>query len=325
MKTHRKLPSAIVIACLLALAAFALYPGASCKKGGTKPDDKKTQVASGVKDGKALKDKLFKSMLCPDHGNTLFMDEKMQPDCKYTKTMSATVDHMIKDGWTEQQIRDVTGLVNPLATPMTGVTACPGPNGKLHLDIYIMSLCPYGLVYTRQLLPYIVQDMGDKLEWTPHYIINYDNGKIESLHKEPEVAEDRNQVCIFKKAGAQKWLNYMNCFDAELSLKKQEFQKNKKLPENFDEKTFYSTLNEVCVQKGGLDRDALKQCVDKESTQLLQADFELSNKMGVQSSPTSIFNCTDKVTGAMSYMNVMKPYLCTFFDGKNQPAACAQQ
>lgn len=319
------------LATILLLIAFA---AASCKTGGkteTGKTGEKTEASSESKGGKitnpeAFRDKLLKTMVCPQHKVTLFMDGKGLAPCEYRNKIAGAVDRMIKGGWTESEIKEVTGLLNPLFTPIANAQKCGGQNGKMRADFFLMSYCPYGLLFADRLLPSIIADFGENMEWVPHYIVQDKGGKLESMHGPEEVAEDRYQACMFKHYGGAEWINYMRCYAREMNNLNAKFQQNPpkdgKAPDMAAE---HARINATCTAASpALSKPVLSKCVAEESEALLRTDMALSNRLGANASPTSVVNCSESLPGAVDY-NMVKPYLCTFYDDKKMPLACNQQ
>ena len=69
-------------------------------------------------------------------------------------------------------------------------------SGKAKVDLYLMSLCPYGIEAQKALIP-ILKELGDKIDFNMYFIANELPGhQFQSLHGEPEIQEDRRQLTI---------------------------------------------------------------------------------------------------------------------------------
>ena len=81
-------------------------------------------------------------------------------------------------------------------------------SGRVRLDLFVMSMCPYGVHAERSLVP-ILQEMGDKIDFTLYFIASEQAGGVfQSLHGSQEILEDRRQLVISRHYPAL-FLNYL--------------------------------------------------------------------------------------------------------------------
>jgi len=79
---------------------------------------------------------------------------------------------------------------------------------KVKLDLLVMSQCPFGVKAEQALAP-ILEEFGDKIDFTLYFIASEDNkGGFRSLHGQPEVAEDIRQV-VMARYYPDKYFDYV--------------------------------------------------------------------------------------------------------------------
>lgn len=188
----------------------------------------------------------------------------------------------------------------------TGTQPCE-IGGKLQLDFFIMSYCPYGVQFVNTTLKDMVKDLGGVLQWTPYYLVNRKENKIESLHGPDEADEDLRQVCIRDKWGREKWLGYMDCFSNEIFAKKG---------------AAAAKDWKYCSQQAGVDATELQACFDNEAKTLIEKDILAMNTYAVESSPTGIYNCSKSIVGAFPY-DQAKKQVCKLIPAP-KPETCAK-
>ncbi|MEW6202309.1 MAG: hypothetical protein AB1546_10055, partial [bacterium] len=129
------------MSCLFAV--LLLTP--ACQK---KPESTEGGTASKFKSPDAFREYLRDKIICPADGLTLNQCAKYNPECPMGKKMNALVERMIKEGWSETDVEDAVSLLaQGRPAPVESIAdakPCPGPDGNLRLDLFIMSQCPYG-------------------------------------------------------------------------------------------------------------------------------------------------------------------------------------
>lgn len=82
-------------------------------------------------------------------------------------------------------------------------------SGKVRLDLFVMSMCPYGINAERSIVP-ILREMGDKIDFNLYFIAGEQAGGVfQSLHGSPEILEDRRQLVISRHFPSH-FLNYLS-------------------------------------------------------------------------------------------------------------------
>jgi hypothetical protein len=190
-------------------------------------------------------------------------------------------------------------LITKLDSP-----AC-NKDGKLQLDFFVMSYCPYSVRFMDTTLAAMINDLGDSLEWTPYFITERDGGKLVSMHGKKEVDEDLRMVCIREKFGRKQWLGYANCFSQQI-LAKQQTGGAKKWKD--------------CALQVDINPDDIDKCVKNEADKLIEKDIKLSNDFHAYGSPTAVYNCSNQIVGAIPYKKI-KAQVCKLIPG-DKPAAC---
>ncbi len=152
--------------------------------------------------------------------------------------------------------------------PTNGITT-----GKAVVDLYVMSMCPYGNQAIHGLVP-AVKELKD-VDLRLHFIAEETNGKFSSLHGQDEVDEDKRQVCIIKYY-PKKWMDYIECIaNKYLETKYQP-------PKNYWKE---------CAKKNGINIDKVKKCAEgDEGTELLKENIKDANSKGIGASPTIFVN-----------------------------------
>lgn len=295
-----------VLIVMLMLAAGLMM---SCtKKSSTKANAKEEKPKAAAATPAAADDILAavkESYVCIQNNMYLSEAEKAGAICPDGAKVLKWTERMIKDGWAKN---DVLELVNTLKMGRALIEkvnqpAC-GVDGKLKADFYIMSYCPYGVKYVTDTLVPLVNDMGDAVDFTPHFIMQKGpDGKMQAMHGQKEADENLRMVCIRDKYGNNKWLEYTKCFAAEI-------YGNQQAPKDW----------KYCAEKTGLDATAIDTCFKTEATTLAEPDLAKIAANGAGASPTAIYNCNNKIVGAIPYMQV-RGNLCKLISGK-KPAAC---
>jgi hypothetical protein len=299
---------AIVLALILGGTVYYLM---SCSNAvepiKTAKADQKTAQKAAV-DKESIHKKVKETFVCPKLDMTIEDAEAQGALCPEGRAMLDKVDRMIEGKVTEDDIMDLVAnyrnqgrsLVTKLGTP-----ACD-ENGKLKMDVYIMSYCPFGVRFVDGILNPMVSDLGDSLDWTPYYIL-YDkgNGQLDSMHGEQEVQEDLRQICIREKWGTKTWLAYMNCFSTEIFAK---------------QKGGGAASWDFCAKKAGINSADLQKCYDNDAKTLAKKDIDMARNYGANGSPTAVYNCSKSIVGAIPYDRI-KPAICKMYTG-TKPQAC---
>lgn len=271
-----------------------------------------------------LRDYLMKRMVCPVHNMDLKMDEKLSPDCAERQKMMMTIDRMLDTGWTIEEIEASIPLMRQgvaMVTEMVNEKSCQPEGGAVKLDFFLMSHCPYGLRYVDQILPAMLAEFGQLILWEPHFIVDIDDkGNVKSLHGQPEVDEDKFQICVAHDIGNATWLSYARCYSTEINSVYNKAQQSGKQPP--DEKVVFKTVHDTCAARAGVNPAAIATCVKSKSLDYLRKDTELAQKWDTTGSPTSVFNCNKRFNGGAVPYQQAKPHICSLFPDDKKPAVC---
>ncbi|MGB9749193.1 MAG: DsbA family protein [Candidatus Woesearchaeota archaeon] len=143
---------------------------------------------------------------------------------------------------------------------------------KNKIDLFVMSMCPYGVTAERALKDFLNVVKGVNV--SIHFIASENaDGTFSSLHGAKEVDEDIRQVCIMKYYPA-KYFDYMWC-QADYYLSGKDI----------------STTYQDCLQSNSMDLLLIKKCAEgKEGKELLRENMKLTDALGIGASPTWLVN-----------------------------------
>jgi len=150
---------------------------------------------------------------------------------------------------------------------------------KPTVELFIMSLCPYGVKAEKEILP-VIKDFGDKIDFKIKFIVNVRGDSIEqigSLHGTDEVKENLRQAAIMR--------DYPDKFSAYI--------------DKISEKSCVISCGEIKLddywQKTagelGMDTDKISSFVfGQDSINLLKENENDAKKYNVDASPTLVIN-----------------------------------
>jgi predicted DsbA family dithiol-disulfide isomerase len=139
---------------------------------------------------------------------------------------------------------------------------------KLHLELFVMSLCPYGNMAETVLLPWLKTHPSDA-DLSLQFIAAENGSNFQSLHGPNEVSEDLRQLALAQHYPA-KLNDYLACRSAN-----------------------YSDPNGwiACAVNQGLKADEISQFAQSAgSASALRTSLTRANSLGVQASPTLYLN-----------------------------------
>jgi len=139
---------------------------------------------------------------------------------------------------------------------------------KLHLELFVMSLCPYGNMAETVLLPWL-QAHPSGADLSLQFIAAESGSGFQSLHGPNEVSEDLRQLALARQYPA-KLNDYLACRSAN-----------------------YSDPNGwiACAVNQGLKPDEITQLAQSAATaSALRSSLSLADSLGVQASPTLHLN-----------------------------------
>ena len=300
-----KLKSLLVIlfAALLAVSCNNKKPGKD--KAAPREEPKKATA-----DGDAIINEIKTIYVCKKTGMAPAMylvdAEEAGSLCPDGAKVLKWVERMIKEGWEREEILEVVRALKmdqPMMQKIGGQPAC-AQDGKIKAEYFIMSYCPFGVRYVTDVLMPMLADMGQSLDHMPYFIMNKDNtGKLVAMHGQKEVDENLRMICIREKWGLDKWLDYTKCFASEI-------YGNKAAPKPWS----------FCAEKAGIPTAELDACFKNDAAKLAETDLQMSRKYGAQGSPTAIYDCNNKIVGAIPYPQI-KRSLCQL-DKQGKISAC---
>ncbi|HEY3356134.1 MAG TPA: DsbA family protein [Polyangia bacterium] len=140
---------------------------------------------------------------------------------------------------------------------------------KKHLDLFVMSQCPYGVRALDALKEVFKNFDGQNIGFGLHYIASAKGDGFDSLHGQPEVDEDIRAVCAIKHYGAKlKYMDYIWCRNPNIR--------------DADWKS--------CA-KNGIDPKVIETCsTGPEGKKLLAENIKLGQALSVEASPTWMAN-----------------------------------
>jgi protein-disulfide isomerase len=173
--------------------------------------------------------------------------------------------------------------------------------GKVKLELYVMSKCPFGVQAEQGLKP-VLDEIGDRIDLHIDFIANEEGGGFGSLHGEPEVKGDIQQLCAMKLYPEMKrWIAFQDCVN----------KKWQQIPEGW----------ESCAEQNGMDKGRLQSCIDgSQGKDLLRESAGRAKKANAQGSPTIVL-AGEPYNGGRSKSDYMRA-LCEKLSPK--PDSCTK-
>ena len=144
------------------------------------------------------------------------------------------------------------------------------PKRPKQLDLFVMSMCPYGakaMIATKELIDHF----GNDVALNVYFIGDSQDGELKSLHGQPEVDEDIRERCaIARYKQPKKYMGYLACRSRD----------------------YKNTDWQSCATAAGLDPAVIQACFEGEGKKLLSDSFAVAESMKIGSSPTFIVNNT---------------------------------
>ena len=165
------------------------------------------------------------------------------------------------------------------------------------LEVFVMSQCPYG-VKGLDAMQAVLQNFKEarvaskdkkvpELAFQIHFVGNEEEGKLTSLHGQPEVDENIREACAAKHyAKDHKFMEYVWCRNKDIM----------------------STSWEGCAStEKGFDVEVIKKCFEgEEGKKLMSASFAYADKLGFSGDKLA------KADGQLTLHGVTKPVTLTF-------------
>ena len=154
------------------------------------------------------------------------------------------------------------------ADPGCGATLACRPAKPGVLDLFVMSQCPYGakaMIAAHE----FVEHMGEDVKLNVHFIGDERDGKLVSMHGQPEVDEDIRERCAIEKYGSKHhFMKYLACRSKDYK--------------NDDWKP--------CAEEAGMKPEVIQACFDGEGKALLAKSFAFAKELKFGASPTFLVN-----------------------------------
>lgn len=177
---------------------------------------------------------------------------------------------------------------------------------KPKVELFVMSLCPYGLQMQKGILP-VAKLLGEKIDFEMKFV-DY------AMHGQTELFENLNQYCV-QKIDKNKYLNYLECFMTEGDISS-------------------------CLSSLEITASAIEECVkEADEKYSIMANYnngeaymsgrypgfdinkEEVEKYGVSGSPTLVID-GKKVITARDPASLLET-VCSYFD--DQPLECLEE
>ena len=182
-----------------------------------------------------------------------------------------------------------------------GSTVTDGAIEPVHMDLFVMSKCPYGVRAEQAILP-VANKLGPALDLHIEYIGQGSAGSLDSMHGASEVTGDLAQVCT-RELSPEHFQDMIACL-------------------NEHTRTIDTSWGD-CADQLGVDHAALTACIEgDQGQQLLAASFAVAAERGAHGSPT-IFVNGEPYRGTRSETGFLRG-LCAHWDEGSKPAACAE-
>lgn len=178
------------------------------------------------------------------------------------------------------------GLMDCADPDCTGNLVCR-EEAKGKLDLFVMSMCPYG---TKALdaMAEVIKNFGDKITFNIHFIANKNaDGTFQSLHGQTEVDENIRELCAVKYyPDNYKYMDYIWCRNKDI---------------NGDWKTCAKNFPKINTCFTGT-----------EGKELLTENIKLANELQIGASPTWLANNKYQFSGITA--EDVKTNVCKYND-----------
>lgn len=154
------------------------------------------------------------------------------------------------------------------------------------VELFVMSYCPYGLQAEKGIIP-VFEKLGNKIDAKIRFV-HY------TMHGQKEDEENYRQICIREEQGS-KYYDYLKCFIGSGDYLQ-------------------------CLNNAGIDKNKLDDCIKNRASNYYKEDSSLSQKYGVEGSPTLVINGV-KVSSGRSPAAYLQT-ICSAF--VNPPTECKE-
>jgi hypothetical protein len=160
---------------------------------------------------------------------------------------------------------------------------CMKKTDKPVVELFVVSHCPYGTQMEKGVLP-VIDALGSKVDWNVRF--------IQSMHGQVEEDEQKLEYCM-QKENKTRYFNYLACF-------------------------LDKGNTSDCLARADVTKARYQQCINQTG---YAPDRELSSKLGIQSSPTTMINGVIVGVYPRDPANVLKA-VCNAF--ATPPAECSK-
>jgi len=173
---------------------------------------------------------------------------------------------------------------------------------KVKVEMYVMSKCPYGVQAVQGFLP-VLDEIGDWVDFHLEFIVDKQGDNFTSLHGEPEVKGNIQQLCAIKHyPDRKKWMAFLKCVNETW----------REIPAGW----------EKCAKQAGMDAGKLGSCINgSQGKDLLTESMGRAKAANAQGSPT-IKVAGAAYEGGRSKTDFLRG-ICEKFTG-NKPDTCAK-
>lgn len=302
---------------MMLLCAALLGGWSGCGK--KKAETPKPAEGARFKSPEAFREYMRDKMVSPCDGLTFTLSDKYNPDCPARDKIMGAVDRMIRDGWPEKTVEETAMLFvhgEPIeVAEISGAGVCEVQDGTVRLDFFVMSQCPFGYRFISGALKDMTQQFEQALDWHVHFIVESDGGAFESMHGESEVREDKRQACVVREWGNEKWLRYAECYDREWQMC------GRSAPDEAKRAECFELAGAGCANGVGIQKEYMDKCMAERAPGYLAEDEKATDEYEAYSSPTHVYNCSKKLSGAFPLVT-FKPYVCDLFPAGKRPKTC---
>ncbi|MFT4343526.1 MAG: hypothetical protein ACMXYE_02145 [Candidatus Woesearchaeota archaeon] len=126
------------------------------------------------------------------------------------------------------------GLIDCESPDCEGTWHCLEKKERPHVELFVMSLCPYGTQMQKAILP-ALEVLGDDINFE-HKFVNY------AMRAQDEIDEQLTQFCVAEEYGNAKLFDYLNCF-------------------------LEAGNSRACINEAGIDSTTLDACIERTDEQ----------------------------------------------------------
>ena len=171
---------------------------------------------------------------------------------------------------------------------------------KPEVNLYVMSFCPYGNKAEDTLKP-VYDLLKNKVTFNFHYIVSIKDDKVQSLHGEKEVAQNKREACVLKNYGKDKWMGFVTYVNANCGT------------------------DGACWEAGAkslaISTEKINACANSDGVNLMKADQKASDEANASGSPTMTINgVSTQVAYQYGNSEAYKKAICDAFN--TAPAEC---